>query len=89
MLRVHLLVAAILILPTAALASDVSSTMAALKDEASECRYVASLCKQINDEIAAEAGQSALRTRAQLREAERMLTVKHEKMPSCYTPCNH
>lgn len=69
-------------------ADDVGSTMAALKDVKSECRYYMSLCSEF---IAlSNAGQpgAALKKMDAIVEADRVLKAKHDKEPACIKQCD-
>lgn len=80
-------------------ADDVGSTMAALKDAPSECRYYKTLCDDYLDAFdtlrsATDAGrveplasQRAIAKWREVQTAGKVLKAKHDTVPSCFSEC--
>ncbi len=93
------LVLALLALAAPCSADDVGSTMAALKDAPSECRYYKTLCDDYLDAFDAlrsanaagrvdpVAGHRAIEKWREVQSAGKVLKAKHDSVPSCFSEC--
>lgn len=77
----------LLLFAARAYAEDAAATMAALKDEKSECRYYLSMCKAVVGLDQAGQPGAALKQMTSLLEARRVMVAKHDKEPSCIKEC--
>ena len=72
---------------------DTGAVAAALKDEASECRYLLALCADaqhaaVNRSQSVERFQEAAQERLNLLRAAVVIRTKHDMRPSCFAECS-
>jgi dienelactone hydrolase len=76
-----------LLVPLPALADDAGTIAAALKDEASECRYLLMLCKERDDALNGDSPARIEKALGDRMDAAKVIRAKHDCTPHCFQDC--